>query len=175
MQLWTVLGLIGVDSYRPLFVLYGIIGLLNTLLFTRLSDRVELAGRFRILHVASLVAVKGQRTLLEAMVHLKQVEPGAHLHLAGDGPLRAELEAYGQGLEDKREIVALTKIDALTPEIIRQQAARLKRASKTTPLLLSAQSGKGVIEAKRALLEIIDSSGGTTAARRRAEAPAWQP
>jgi hypothetical protein len=40
---------------------------------------------------------------------------------------------------------------------------------------MSSQSGKGVIEAKRALLEIIDSSGGTTAARRRAEAPAWQP
>src|SRR3954467_7444422 len=89
--------------------------------------------------------------------------------------VRAELEAYGQGLEDKHEIVALTKIDALTPEAIKQQAARLKRACKKTPLLLSAQSGKGVIEAKRALLEIIDSSGGTTAARRRAEAPAWQP
>ena len=89
--------------------------------------------------------------------------------------VRAELEAYGQGLEDKHEIVALTKIDALTPEAIKQQAARLKRASKKTPLLLSAHSGKGVTEAKRALLEIIDSSGGTTAARRRAEAPAWQP
>src|SRR6267154_1979643 len=89
--------------------------------------------------------------------------------------VRAELEAYGQGLEDKHEIVALTKIDALTPEVIKQQAARLKRASKKAPLLLSAHSGKGVIEAKRALLEIIDSSGGTTAARRRAEAPAWQP
>ena len=89
--------------------------------------------------------------------------------------VRAELNAYGQGLEDKHEIVALTKIDALTPELIKQQAARLKRASKKTPLLLSAHSGKGVIEAKRALLEIIDGSGGTTAARRRAEAPAWQP
>ena len=67
--------------------------------------------------------------------------------------VRAELEAYGHGLEDKPEIVALTKIDALTPEVIKQQAARLKRASKKTPLLLSAQSGKGVTEAKRALLE----------------------
>src|SRR3954469_20619901 len=56
--------------------------------------------------------------------------------------VRAELDAYGQGLEDKHEIVALTKIDALTPEVIKQQAARLKRASKQTPLLLSAQSGK---------------------------------
>ena len=31
--------------------------------------------------------------------------------------VRAELEAYGQGLEDKHEIVALTKTDALTPEV----------------------------------------------------------
>ncbi len=89
--------------------------------------------------------------------------------------VRAELTAYGQGLEDKYEIVALTKIDALTPEVIKQQAARLKRACKKTPLLLSALSGTGVVEAKRALLEIIDNSGGTSAARRRAEAPAWQP
>ena len=36
--------------------------------------------------------------------------------------------------------------------------------------MLSAASGKGVPEALRALLEMIDSSGGTTAARRRAEA-----
>ena len=44
--------------------------------------------------------------------------------------VRAELEAYGQGLADKPEIVALTKIDALTPETIKQQAARLKRAAR---------------------------------------------
>ena len=101
---------------------------------------------------------------------------GAGEH-AGDAykTVRAELAAYGQGLEDKHEIVALTKTDALTPDLIKQQAARLKRASKKTPLLLSSQSGSGVTEAKRALLEIIDTSGGTTAARRRAEAPAWQP
>ena len=89
--------------------------------------------------------------------------------------VRAELEAYGQGLEDKHEIVALTKIDAMTPEQIKQQAARLKRASKKTPLRLSALSGAGIIEAKRELLKVIDGTGGTTAARRRAEASAWQP
>jgi GTP-binding protein len=89
--------------------------------------------------------------------------------------VRAELESYDHGLADKTEIVALSKIDALTPEQIKQQTARLKRASKKAPLLLSAHSGAGVPEAKRALLKIIDSSGGTTAVRRRAEAAAWQP
>jgi GTPase len=89
--------------------------------------------------------------------------------------VRAELDAYGAGLADKQEIVALSKIDALTPEEIKQQAARLKRASKKTPLLVSAHSGAGVPEAKRALLRIIDEGGGTTAARSRSDAPAWQP
>jgi GTP-binding protein len=72
--------------------------------------------------------------------------------------VRAELDAYGHGLADKPEIVALTKIDAMTDEAVKQQAARLKRACKTTPLLLSAQSGKGVPEALRALRRIIDEA-----------------
>src|ERR1700761_167111 len=44
--------------------------------------------------------------------------------------VRAELEAYGHGLADKPEIVALNKADALTPEQLKEQLARLKRASK---------------------------------------------
>ena len=49
--------------------------------------------------------------------------------------VRAELEAYDQGLADKTEIVALNKADALSPEDLKQQLARLKRAAKKTPLV----------------------------------------
>ena len=75
--------------------------------------------------------------------------------------VRAELDAYGDGLADKPEIVALNKADALTPEAIKQQAARLKRASKKTPLVMSAATRQGVPEALRALLKVIgeQSSG----------------
>ena len=52
--------------------------------------------------------------------------------------VRGELEAYGQGLTDKPEIVALSKADALTPEAIKTQIAKLKKACKKTPLVLSA-------------------------------------
>jgi GTP-binding protein len=89
--------------------------------------------------------------------------------------IRAELDAYGGGLTEKPEIVALSKADALTPEVLKQQLARLKRAAKTTPLALSSASGDGVREALRALLAVIDGAEG---ARQRAEssgAPAWQP
>lgn len=69
--------------------------------------------------------------------------------------VRAELDAYGHGLAEKPEIVALSKSDALSAEQAREQAARLKRAAKKTPLVLSAASGEGVSEALRALLRVI--------------------
>ncbi|QRG08314.1 GTPase ObgE [Xanthobacter dioxanivorans] len=74
--------------------------------------------------------------------------------------VRAELAAYGNGLDEKPEIVALSKVDALSPELLKQQKERLKRAAKKTPLLLSAQSGQGVQEALRALLAVVVEARG---------------
>jgi GTP-binding protein len=89
--------------------------------------------------------------------------------------VRAELDAYGGGLAEKPEIVALSKIDAMTPEAIKEQAARLKRACKKTPLLLSAHSRKGVPEALRALAELAGTARENKAKKARNPAPAWQP
>ena len=89
--------------------------------------------------------------------------------------VRAELDAYGGGLAEKPEIVALSKIDAMTPEAIKEQAARLKRACKKTPLLLSAHSRKGVPEALRALAELAGTARENKAKKARNAAPAWQP
>jgi GTP-binding protein len=86
--------------------------------------------------------------------------------------VRAELEAYGAGLADKPEIVALNKADALTPEQLKEQLARLKRAAKKTPLVMSAATGQGVPDVLRALLKIVDAA---EPARARDVAPAWQP
>lgn len=69
--------------------------------------------------------------------------------------VRKELELYGAGLEEKPEIVALSKADALDPDTLKEQVARLKRAAKKTPLVLSAQSGEGVQTALRALASVI--------------------
>jgi GTP-binding protein len=70
--------------------------------------------------------------------------------------VRTELEAYGHGLTEKPEIVALNKADALTPAQLKQQLGRLKRAAKTTPLVLSAATGQGVPEALRAIVGAIE-------------------
>jgi GTP-binding protein len=90
--------------------------------------------------------------------------------------VRAELEAYGGGLAEKPEIVALSKADALDDETKKKQLASLKKAAKKTPVLLSAHSGEGVTEALRALLKIIDEN---RAAEAVAHAPVtkteWRP
>jgi GTP-binding protein len=69
--------------------------------------------------------------------------------------VRTELKAYGQGLAEKPEIVVLTKIDSLTPEAIKEQAAKLKKACKKTPMLMSSASRQGVTEVLRALWKYI--------------------
>jgi GTP-binding protein len=88
--------------------------------------------------------------------------------------VRAELSAYGHGLAEKPEIVALNKADALSPEDLKQQVARLKRAAKKTPLVLSAATGAGVPEALRALRSVIDERDVVEHAGD-APAEAWRP
>jgi GTPase len=85
--------------------------------------------------------------------------------------VRAELDAYGEGLDDKPEVVALSKADALTPEQLKRQSARLKRASKATPLVVSAATRLGVSEVLRALSRIIDQDE----ERPGAAVKAWHP
>ncbi|MBV9065845.1 MAG: GTPase ObgE, partial [Methylobacteriaceae bacterium] len=69
--------------------------------------------------------------------------------------VRGELDAYGGGLAEKPEIVALSKIDAVDAETLKAQSDRLRRAAKRKPLLLSSASGAGVTEALRGVAAVI--------------------
>ncbi|HEX2561613.1 GTPase ObgE [Phenylobacterium sp.] len=95
--------------------------------------------------------------------------------------IRHELAAYGEGLEDKPEILALNKVDALDEETRTARAAELEAVAGRTPRLVSGVSGEGVRELLResyALVrrrrgEIVDEEDDT-------EAPApstgeWRP
>lgn len=64
--------------------------------------------------------------------------------------IRAELEAYGEGLADKVELVALNKIDALSPELRAEKSAELETVLGHQPFLVSGVSGEGVPELLRA-------------------------
>jgi GTP-binding protein len=88
--------------------------------------------------------------------------------------VRAELMAYGHELTEKPEIIALNKADALSPDDVKQQVARLKRAAKKTPLVISAVSRAGINEALRALFKVIEQARRGGAEPKVADA-AWQP
>lgn len=87
--------------------------------------------------------------------------------------VRAELDAYGHGLWEKPEIVALNKADAVTPDELKRQAARVKRAAGKAPLILSGATGQDVPDALRALAAVIDQA--RTAPTEASEAAAWRP
>ena len=69
--------------------------------------------------------------------------------------IRGELAAYGEGLEDKTELLALNKIDALDPDSRKAAAKALKKASGKTPFLISGVSGEGVTELLRAAFKAV--------------------
>jgi GTP-binding protein len=64
--------------------------------------------------------------------------------------VRAELEAYGEGLADKPELLALNKIDALDDAARRAKRAELATAADVGVFLVSGVSGEGVTDLLRA-------------------------
>ncbi|MCP4935827.1 MAG: GTPase ObgE [bacterium] len=57
--------------------------------------------------------------------------------------IRTEIAAYGGGLAEKKELVALTKCDAVDEELAQMQADKLEKVSSQRPWHISAVSGKG--------------------------------
>ena len=70
--------------------------------------------------------------------------------------VRGELEAYGHGLGEKPEIVALSQADTLDDELQAALAGELESACGRAPLVLSAVSGQGMTAALRTLAAVID-------------------
>jgi GTP-binding protein len=64
--------------------------------------------------------------------------------------IRTELEAYGQTLEDRTELVCLNKADALTEDVVAERKAALAAAAGRRVIVTSGASGTGVTEVLRA-------------------------
>ncbi|MGH7002185.1 MAG: GTPase ObgE, partial [Stellaceae bacterium] len=83
--------------------------------------------------------------------------------------IRAELEAYGHGLADKTELIALNKADAVPAAEMEKKRKALKRASRHEPLVMSAATGAGVVKAMQAVAAVVRAAR-QDAARTAAEA-----
>ena len=86
--------------------------------------------------------------------------------------VRGELEAYGHGLSEKPEIVALSQADTIDADTRRKKVASLKRAAGRAPLVLSAVTGEGVETVLRALMAEI--AGAREADAPKTADPRWE-
>ncbi|MAS04433.1 MAG: GTPase ObgE [Ahrensia sp.] len=70
--------------------------------------------------------------------------------------VRGELEAYGHGLAEKPEIVALSQIDTADAKSLSDKTKKLKKAAGREPLLFSSVSRDGLDEVLRAVMAHIE-------------------
>ena len=84
------------------------------------------------------------------------------LHLvdaAGEDPIeawrvvRGELEAYGAGLEDKPEVLALSRADLVEPKDMAKLVKKLAKVSGVQPMVVSAATGDGLDDLLDAILD----------------------
>ena len=71
--------------------------------------------------------------------------------------IRRELKAYSPELAKKPEIVALSKVDALSDEERAEKLALLKKAARKTPIQLSSASRENIEQTLRALARAIET------------------
>ena len=88
--------------------------------------------------------------------------------------VREELAAYGGGLDEKPEVVAISKADAVPDETFDKLKRALKRAAGTTPLVVSAVARTGVDTVLRALAGEIAAAKAPPSAPAKPAAP-WRP
>jgi GTP-binding protein len=87
--------------------------------------------------------------------------------------VRDEIAAYGEGLEDKPEVIALNKTDTLDEELIAALSAELEAEAGVRPLPLSGATGEGAEAVMDALLRHLD--GGREATEEHEQEGQWSP
>jgi len=85
--------------------------------------------------------------------------------------VREELAAYGGGLENKPEILALSKVDLVTPQALAAKKRALEQASGAHVYTISAATRQGVEPVLDKLMEM----AGRAQAMRLADDKAWSP
>jgi predicted GTPase len=89
--------------------------------------------------------------------------------------IRAELEAYGHGLDKKPEIVALNKVDAIPDRELVKKRAALEKACGHKVLVISGVSGEGINTVLRAMAKEINQRRMRKAEERHYAQPAHAP
>jgi len=109
--------------------------------------------------------------------HVERCRALVHLvDATGENPgkayetVREELEAYGHGLAEKDEIVALSRADIATPEQLKSAKGKIRRRTGHMPLVISAATGQGIEMLLDQCLELVGKAAEEAAA---AADPRW--
>ncbi len=93
--------------------------------------------------------------------------------------VRQELSEYGGDLDKKHEIIALNKIDLLSPEALEEKKQQLEKVTKSKIFLVSAVTNKGVKEIQRAIWSYLKKTRKPLKDQPKAKEPAtnepWSP
>ncbi|WP_156256554.1 GTPase ObgE [Sandarakinorhabdus oryzae] len=89
--------------------------------------------------------------------------------------VREELSAYGGGLDEKPEILALSKVDLITPQALAAKKRALEQASGAQVYTISAATRQGVDAVLDKLMEIAGRAQAMKVARDQAAGQSWSP
>jgi GTPase len=113
--------------------------------------------------------------------HVERTKVLLHLIDAdGDDPVeawrvvRGELESYGAGLEDKSEVIGLSRTDLVDAERLKEVELELREATGTEPLPISAPLGEGVEALLDRLIETLGAEAELVEEAEEATRP-WSP
>ena len=113
--------------------------------------------------------------------HVERTKVLLHLIDAdGDDPVeawrvvRGELESYGAGLEDKSEVIGLSRTDLVDAERVKEVEVELREATGTEPLPISAPLGEGVEALLDRLIETLGAEAELVEEAEEATRP-WSP
>ncbi len=90
-----------------------------------------------------------------AMLHM--IDSTAEDVVEAYDTVRAELCAYGQGMEDKKEIIALNKIDSVDEKELKKKKKALEKATGQEVFLISGVAGTGVTDLLYCLKDLVMS------------------
>jgi glycosyltransferase involved in cell wall biosynthesis len=116
-------------------------------------------GGSRLLCVGRLVPVKGHETLLRAFAAVLREQPDLRLDIAGDGPLRAELESLAADLGLGDSVRFLGRVDGIGAQMEQAVAVVVPSLGEGFGMvaLESAERGRPVVaSAVGGLPEIVD-------------------
>ena len=154
--------------------------------FTTLRPQLGVVGHkgreFVLADIPGLIegAAEGAGVGDRFLGHVERTRVLLHLvDAAGEDPIdayrvvRGELEAYGAGLEDKPEVLALSRADLVEPKDMAKLARKLAKVAGVIPFVVSAATGDGL---DPLLDAILDEVGGLKeAAQEHVHEGEWSP